>query len=109
MENIKIAIADDNAGELATINTVLAEKAKNETFKKRIHEMEDFIKQQDSKITEYDEALVRKYIKEIVIYDDKFHVIFKNQELKLIFLKTNHITLKISGRFLGLSLFLCAD
>lgn len=113
MENIKTAIADDNSGELATLNTVLAEKqkellklarakkdytvladeidhfrdrkqellaekAKTEAFKKRINEMEEFIKQQDSKITEYDETLVRKYIKEIVIYDDKFHIIFKS-------------------------------
>lgn len=29
-------------------------------------------------VTEYDEELVRKYIKQIKIYDDKFEITFKS-------------------------------
>ena len=111
-ENITLAMADDNSGELEEINAVLAAKqkelvklahankdytslaneidrirekkqrilvAKAETagYKKKIEELKDFINESEDELTEYDESLVRKYIKEIRIFDDKFQVFFK--------------------------------
>lgn len=40
--------------------------------------MEEFLKSQNREITEYDEELVRKYIKQIKIYDDMFEIKFKS-------------------------------
>ena len=112
MQNIETALADDNTGELESINEVLnskqrelvklaqakmdytavadevdrikekkqqllVEKAENEGFKKRIGELEAFLQEANEELTEYDEAMVRKYIQEIKVFDDKFQVIFK--------------------------------
>lgn len=112
MKNIETALADDNAGELEKINTVLSEKqkqlvklahakkdytaladeidllrdkkqellvakAETEGFKKRIKELEDFLKEANQELTEYDESMVRKYIEKIQVYEDKFTVYFK--------------------------------
>lgn len=112
MANVKLAIADDNTGELESINELLSikreelvkltqakkdytkkldeidklqkkkqqllvKKAENEGIKKRIGELEDFLKKTDMELTEYDESMVRKYIQEIKIYEDKFLVLFK--------------------------------
>lgn len=59
-------------------NELLVNQANNETHKKRIYEMKQFIENQDHLLTHYDEALVRKYIQEIKIFDDKFEVRFKS-------------------------------
>lgn len=59
-------------------NELLVNQANNETHKKRIYEMEQFIENQDHLLTHYDEVLVRKYIQEIKIFDDKFEVRFKS-------------------------------
>ena len=40
--------------------------------------MEEFLKSQSREITDYDEELVRKYIKQIKIYDDMFEITFKS-------------------------------
>ena len=56
---------------------LLVVKAETEGYKKNIEELKDFINESDDELTEYDESLVRKYIKEIRIFDDKFHVFFK--------------------------------
>ena len=45
---------------------------------KRINELNEFIEQQDSELTEFDESLARRWLKEIVVWDDRFSV-----ELKL--------------------------
>lgn len=111
-ENIALAMADDNSGELEEINVALAAKqkelvklahankdytsladeidrirekkqrllvAKAETagYKKKIEELKDFINESADELTDYDESLVRKYIKEIKIFDDRFQVFFK--------------------------------
>ena len=110
-ENITLAMADDNSGELEEINAVLAAKQKelvklahankdytslaNEIdrirekkrilvakaeiagYKKKIEELKDFINESGDELTEYDESLVRKYIKEIRIFDNRFQVFFK--------------------------------
>jgi site-specific DNA recombinase len=39
--------------------------------------MVDFLKEQDSDIEDYDEALVRKMIEKITVYEEKFVIEFK--------------------------------
>jgi len=56
---------------------LLVDKAETEGFKLRIGELEDFIKGADHELTEYDEAMVRKYIREIKVYEDHVQVCFK--------------------------------
>ena len=112
MQNIRTALADDNTGELGSINelisvkqrdlvrlaqakkdyTILADeidrlkekkqqllvdKAETEGFKLRIGELEAFLKAVDHELTDYDEAMVRKYIREIKVYKDHLQVCFK--------------------------------
>ncbi len=45
---------------------------------KRINELNEFIKQQDSEMTEFDESLARRWIKEIVVWGDRFSVELKS-------------------------------
>lgn len=56
---------------------LLVEKAANEGYKKRIQELKAFINDSNNELTEYDDKMVRKYIKEIRVFDDRFHVFFK--------------------------------
>lgn len=58
---------------------ILIEKAGQEDAKRRIREMEDFLKNERHELTEYDEKLVRKYIKKIKVYEDKFSITFKSE------------------------------
>ena len=44
----------------------------------RIKELQDFIAGQDTAITEFDEADVRKLIQKITVYEDRFTVEFKS-------------------------------
>lgn len=57
---------------------MLVKKALDEDKKKRIRDMEEFLRSQRTEVTEYDEELVRKYIKQIKIYDDRFEITFKS-------------------------------
>lgn len=45
---------------------------------KRINELNDFIEQQDSELTQFDESLARRWLKEIVVWDDRFSVELKS-------------------------------
>lgn len=56
---------------------LLVEHAKSEGVKQRINELSEYIHSEDTQITEYDEKLVRKYIDQIKVYDDKFVICFK--------------------------------
>ena len=56
---------------------LLVAKAETEGFKKRIKELEDFLKEANQELTEYDESMVRRYIEKIQVYEDKFTVCFK--------------------------------
>ena len=56
---------------------LLAEKANTEGYKQRIQEMGSFLDGEAAELTEYDESMVRNYIKGIKIYDDHFTVSFK--------------------------------
>lgn len=48
-------------------------------MKKRIAELTDFLQDADQELSEYDEGMVRKYIEQIKIYEDKFTICFKAQ------------------------------
>lgn len=56
---------------------LLVAKAETAGYKKKIEELKDFINESANELTDYDESLVRKYIKEIRIFDDRFQVFFK--------------------------------
>ena len=110
--NIEIALADDNSGEMERLNVILKEKQKElvklahakkdyasladeidilrdkkqellvqraemEGVKKRVAELTDFFQGTVQELTEYDEGMVRKYIEQIKVYEDKFTVCFK--------------------------------
>ena len=45
---------------------------------KRINELNEFIEQQDSEMTEFDESLARRWLKEIIVWDDRFSVELKS-------------------------------
>lgn len=53
------------------------DKAEVEGYKQRIQEMGSFLDGEAKELTEYDESMVRSYIKGIKIYDDHFTVTFK--------------------------------
>ena len=44
----------------------------------RLKELEEFLDNQELEIESYDEDLVRKLIKKIIVYDEMFKVIFKS-------------------------------
>ena len=44
----------------------------------RIKELQDFIGQQKTEVTEFDEALVQKLIHQITVFQDHFTVEFKS-------------------------------
>ena len=56
---------------------LLVEHAKSEGVKQRINELSEYIHSEDTQITEYNEKLVRKYIDQIKVYDDRFVICFK--------------------------------
>lgn len=58
-------------------NQDIMARAKTEGVKKRITELVDFLQGAPQKLGEYDEALVRKYIEQIKIFEDRFIVCFK--------------------------------
>ena len=55
----------------------LVKSAEREGLKQRIREMREFLEQQ-SKVTEYDELLVRRLIEKVTVYDERFEVEFKS-------------------------------
>lgn len=63
----------------ATKQQLLIEKVGQEDAKRRIREMEEFLKSERQDISEYDEKPIRKYIKKINVYEDRFSVTFKSE------------------------------
>lgn len=53
------------------------ESAGRDEVKKRISDMNTFLQEQPTAITEYDEQLIRRLIEKVTIYEDKFTVEFK--------------------------------
>lgn len=62
-----------NQKEQSEVDSHHREEAMN-----RIKELQDFIAGQETDITEFDEALVRKLIEKIIVFDDQFTVEFKS-------------------------------
>ena len=56
---------------------LLVQRAETEGVKKRIAELTDFLQDTVQELMEYDEGMVRKYIEQIKVYEDKFTVCFK--------------------------------
>ena len=57
---------------------VQLESAGRDDLKKRISDMNIFLREQPTAITEYDEPLIRRLIEKITAYEDKFTVEFKS-------------------------------
>lgn len=55
----------------------LVQRAETEGVKKRVTELTDFLQNTEQELMEYDESMVRKYIEQIKVYEDKFIVCFK--------------------------------
>lgn len=56
----------------------LVESAEREGLKQRIREMREFLEQQSTEVTEYDELLARRLIEKVTVYDDRFEMEFKS-------------------------------
>ena len=56
---------------------LMMSRAQNEGLKRKIADLENFIQETSTELAEYDELMVRKYIKEIDVFDDKFRFYFK--------------------------------
>ena len=56
----------------------MVENAVREGLKQRIAEMKQFLAELTDEIEEYDEALVRRMIEKITVYEDRFTVEFKS-------------------------------
>ena len=83
---------DDLADEIEALREqkhgVMVESAEREGIKKRVAKMQQFLAEQKSEITEYDERLVRQLLEKITVHEDRFEVLFKSQttvEIKRIF------------------------
>ncbi len=57
---------------------VVTKDAEQEMLKKRIEEMRQFLQTQSSRVTEYDEQMVRRLIEKITVFDDKLIFEFKS-------------------------------
>ena len=72
------AIADEIFTLREQKSQVEADTRSREETRKRIDVLQDFIREQKTDITEFDESLVRKLIGQITIYNDHFTVRFKS-------------------------------
>ena len=57
---------------------LLLEDAEKEGVRQQMKVIEEFLDGQQEKVEEYDEALVRKLIEKITVYDDRLVVMFKS-------------------------------
>lgn len=71
METIVLILREKKAA-------VVTKDAEQEMLRKRINEMQHFLQTQTSRITEYDEQLVRRLIEKITVCDDKLIFEFKS-------------------------------
>ncbi len=56
----------------------MVENANRDELKNRIADMGTFLREEPTALAEYDEALVRRLIEKVTIYEDKFTVEFKS-------------------------------
>ena len=83
---LKLANAKQNYDEIADAIDELREKkdelllqeANKDSIRQRMAEMVTYLQNEPEEITEYSEALVRRMIEKITVYDDRFVVEFKS-------------------------------
>lgn len=56
---------------------IMVEAAEQNGYKKRIAQFEEYLQNFNQELTEYDEQLVRLYIKTVTVYDEHYEVEFK--------------------------------
>lgn len=87
MELIKVS-GDEKAvenlgGEIISLREewqeLLKQAAERKDLQIKMQELADFLNHQDSAITEYDEALVRRLVDKVIIHDNKVTVILKSR------------------------------
>ena len=73
---------DDVAEEIFHLRELQQQTDSDETTKaiqmERIKELQDFIGQQGSKLTEFDEKLVKRWLRQITVWDDHYTVELKS-------------------------------
>ena len=73
---------DDLADQIEALRDekqrLLLEDANNTGLQQQLKTIEDFLAEQQEAVTEYEEALVRKLISKITVFDDKLVVEFKS-------------------------------
>ena len=73
---------DDVAEEIFHLRELQQETDSDETTKaiqmERIKELQDFIGQQSNELTEFDEKLVKRWLRQITIWDDHYTVELKS-------------------------------
>lgn len=62
-------------------STLILKSAERDALMDRIEEMRIFLVQQTSRITEYDEQLVRRMIEKIVVFPDRIEITFKSEQV----------------------------
>ena len=73
---------DDIAEEIFHLRELQQQTDSDETTKaiqmERIKELQDFIGQQSNKLTEFDEKLVKRWLRQITVWDDHYTVELKS-------------------------------
>ena len=73
---------DDVAEEIFHLRELQQQTDSDETTKaiqmERIKELQDFIGQQSNKLTEFDEKLVKRWLRQITVWDDHYTVELKS-------------------------------
>lgn len=62
-------------------STLILKSAERDVLMDRIEEMRIFLEQQTSRITEYDEQLVRRMIEKIAVFPDRIEITFKSEQV----------------------------
>ena len=81
-ELLKLANAKQNYDEIDELRAekeeLLLQEANKEGIRQRIADMMAYLQSEPEEVTEYSEALVRRMIEKITVYDDHFVVEFKS-------------------------------
>ena len=72
------ALADEIEALREEKQSLLLEDADRAGMKKRFDEVEAFLEEQTTGITDYDEVMVRQLIKKIIVFDDRLAFEFKS-------------------------------
>ena len=76
--NAYAQIIRNGKGEVIALYPLMANRMSVDRDDKRINDLQDYIAQQTTHLTEFDESLVRRWIKQITIWDDHITVELKS-------------------------------